>query len=72
MRVGEFGEQVKVLLEVWRGVTEWSEDEDSFLLSQRLRGGDDRIQIDSLDTRAVDLDGFVVVEYDGRLKMVRP
>lgn len=63
VRVGELGDQLKMLAEVWGGVAQRRQDQHAALVG--CLGG--AVEVDVVDGAGVDLDGFVVVEQDGGL-----
>lgn len=72
VRVRELGEQIKVLLNVVGGIAQGREDEDSFLVGEGFGRRFDRVEVDVLDRRGIDLYRLVVVEYYGGLEVGVP
>lgn len=72
MRVCQLGEQFEVLAEIRRGVFQRGKDEDALLVEDGLGGGLDRVEVDVLDGRGIDLQWSVVVVDHGRLEMGIP
>lgn len=72
MRICKFGEKFEVLGEERGGVFQRGENENPLLVQHRLSGGLDGIEVDVLDRWGFDLEGRVVVENDGSLKMCVP
>ena len=72
VRVGQLADEFEVLVEVVAGVAEGSEDEDTLLVEDGLGCGRDFVEVDMLNSRAVDLYGRMVVEDDGCLLVACP
>ena len=61
-----------MLLDVGSCVAKWGEDQDTLFVGNSFRCRGNRVEVDVSDCRVVDLDWFVVVEYDWSLQMRRP
>lgn len=72
MGIRELREQLEVGREIRGGVLEGCQEEDPLFVLNGLGGGLDRVKVDMLDGRRVDLDGLVVIEYDGCLEVGMP
>lgn len=72
VRIGQLGQQVKVLGQVLGGVLEGRQDEDSLFVGNGLCGGGDGIQIDIVNGGRVELDRGVVVIENGCLQVTVP
>ena len=72
VRVGQLGNQLKVLGEVGSGVFEGCEKKDMLLVVESMARGLDRVEVDVFYGRGVDLYRGVVVENDGGLKVGVP
>lgn len=72
VRVGEFGEEIEVLGDVRGGISERGEDEDALPVAEGAVGGDDRIEVDGLNTRGIDMIGLMVIKENGSLQVLIP
>lgn len=72
MGIREFREQLEVGRKIRGSVLEGSKEKDPLFVLSSLRRRLDWVQVHMLNGRRVDLDRFVVVEYDGGLEVGMP
>lgn len=70
--VGQLGEEIEVLDEIGRRISQGGEDEDSFPVADCSRRRHDGIQINALNCARVDFVGLVVVEQHRGLEVLVP
>lgn len=72
VRVGELGQEIKILDQIGGSVSQRRQDKDSFSIADRSRRGDDGIEVDPLNGARVDFVRFMVIEQHWCLQVLIP